>query len=660
MKSHDYSMIGGIDFTAALYKEIRDYYFDHCEITEYSTLNASRQEMMEKQFWECAERAKNDFALEGTDMVDVEIDDLFAKDLDTTINFEITRQRVCEIWKDLFEQYELFVDGFIRDHSSESIQSCEILGGSMRLPDLKNRLNTILKTIGIDRYSNTLNMDSCVAHGLAILGQGVIMDKKMLVNEREVSLEYTINDHTVYQAPSVLGIGYCSPVEGQLCLSNSFVDELKEGVDHDWSAILTHYQEQDFLRPSICETPSDMVDELPAEISDSSSIASIDVYKDDWTPSRTSILRSSIFGSKRYSSVPQDDTIVLEISGMYSLRSTFHSQRNSIVNSQTGKSYGYANTEFNQLNGEYCLYYDEDLTILKEKCTYLEGERHGVHTMYYNDAKNSVHYTCEYVKGKRVNHYISYYPNGQLECIVFYDEGGVERRRVEFFDNGFIKRASERDSEDVTRWKMLEFSKDLLWICAVFGTRDQKEGKYVYARAGEGYLFGGNRYVIQGEFKGDSVHVDCEHGFEKFNVLECISVLKKDSNKESYYLKNRNYPWKKLDRQKDANKNTVLHLFKKEIKLYECVVLQKGKHFVQTIRSILGYPLYTLEESKKGTVRTEYYPMLTEEEYNMGLFKMNVVMKGVYDKPVIAKVVEMDRKKKVVKEEQFLNNGEKM
>lgn len=689
-------MLGGIDFTATLYNEIKQYYIDHCSDVDFNALSDVKKDKMNKQFWDMADKAKKDFSLDGIDIYDVEIENLVSNEGDLFFNFELTIQKAIELWKPLIDRFYDFFNGFVEKHRNDTVDACEINGGAMRLPMLKEIVNSSIKILSIERLSNTLDMNDSVSRGLTVIGQEFYIDSGLILNSEPVTLEYSLGENKVVkETMRVLGMGKQEPEDNKLCVSVENVDKLEEGEDHDWSSILHNFSSCSSLRPSVLEQYEAIGDSEsesegegaaiidlsrgPAEGStkeenttdvkegesratENQSDVSVPIAANSLVSGQVdnvSMTDSFFRDTKRYSTVALDDAVELEISGVYSIRSSVVSDRTPIVHRQSNRVFGYAYTEAYQLNGDYCLYYDEENKVVQERCHYVNDCKDGLYCRYYNNSKNSPQIKGEYKNGKRVNQYITYYESGQMECIVSYDKG-IEQRRIDFQENGYIKRYAERcnNEGDHSIWRVIEFTKDGYILSFGYGKREQRDRSYSYSFSGDGCLLGRNKYFMEGRLENGSIFVDSANGPIEYSVKECHESIRQKNGRQNYVYKIKEFPWKKMEREESKDKRKVVaSMFQKKYKIVE-KTKEENKE-VDITRHVFGYALSKVERTKEQFIVWDYYPLPGEGKVcDMGLFKVNVSMEGAYDNVRVARKRTFDKNDNCIHEECYLNTGE--
>lgn len=687
---HAYTMLGGIDFTTILFKEIKQTYIDHCQDVDFKLLSDMKKDKMNKQFWDMADKTKKEFSLDGIDITEIEIENLVSNEGDLFFNFELTLQRAMDLWKPLTERFDKFINEFVEMHKNDTINACEINGGGMRLPILKEITSSSVKMLNIQRLSNTLDMSDSVSRGLTVIGQEYYIDSGLTMNSETVTLEYSLGENKdVKETMSILGRGRKEPEENKLCISVECVDSLEEGEDHDWAAILNNFSSCSSLRPSVLEqfesiadsesederaavidlceshpealpkkeSVSDVKDESASTDNQPSPMAPIASNTMESGPVDSVSMSDSFFrDTKRYSTMALDDAVELEISGVYSIRSSVINERSSIVNRQSNRVFGYAYTEAYQLNGDYCLYYDEAMKVKQEECHYVNDCKDGLYCRYYNNSKNSLHIKGEYKNGKRVNQFITYYESGQMECILSYEKG-IEQRRIEFHETGYMKRFAERcDNGDHNVWKIIEFTKDGNILNYGFGKRTPGDHHYSYSFCGDGCLIGRNKYFMEGRLENGSIFVETANGSVEYSINECHQAIRKKNERENYVYKRKDFPWEKMKREESKDK-LVTTMCRKNYKIVERT--RDGEKEISIIRHVFGYDLWKVEKTKGQTIRWDYYPLPGEGKIcDMGLFKVCFSMEGAYDSVRVARKRMFDKSNNCIHEECYLNTGE--
>lgn len=742
-------MLGGNDFVAAIFNKIKE--INTLDLTSCSSL---KREKMERQFWEKATDVTRTFSLEGTDTCGIEIENLVNTTDDMFFNYDFLDNDIKDCWASLYEEYDRFIEGFIKKHENDTVTSCEIVGNSLRIPTLKNLLNKHLQLILIDRYSNTMNMDNAVNRGLAFIGNSISSknpDQVMKLSKQSISLEYTIEDNKKQEKElQILGCNHMEPEAGKLVVSLENCYTLEKGNDHNWSGILEDYRKMTFLNPNVATGSEEAIDDSDDEVDevvkkeneegevdevvnkeneeeevdevvtlesnslnqhgensffqqrvvlpeggvstvseDNDAEESMNNYQDNISQgsndavddhntrsfgsfNRGSHMRKSIVGTSRYSTVPQDDSTVIEINGTYQVQASQKKERHPIKHIESKKEYGFAFTENYNLSGEYKLYFDENQTILKEEGYYVNNKRNGDFKHYFNNEKHSLKMKRHYNDGNVSGYTISYTEDGQYETISWYGDHNVERKRWEF-KTGILKRYSERDVNP-KKWRVVEFD-NYHYVKAIgFANRDLKDNKYIYTMSGNCYLYAKNKYQMHGFYQNDEITVDDLLDSNTYSVMDCYNmIVHEDGKKLKCYCKDNKSPWKKIPTdykkdKKDKNHEPKNISFKmngqKQLFREKKVYKEKNgdeEKVVEKIYSVLGY-LWMKVERKKGSYSvTKYYPFFEDgKEYKTELFTIHPSMKEIYDHSLVASYEEYDSNNKCIKEEKYSNVGIKL
>ena len=309
-------------------------------------------------------------------------------------------------------------------------------------------------------------------------------------------------------------------------------------------------------------------------------------------------------------------------------------------------------------NGPWVQYYNSNPDLIKKREYYVDGEKHGDFSYYYENEAHSLHISVSYEHGKKDGYFYEYQKNGQLLLSVLYEQG-VERKRVEFFESGYMKRIVSRKKYPVLATIEFRPNGQVLYIGE--SRRERRDGGYHYICHGTGTYYYDLFAELSGEFR---------KGFyiwkgKEVSIVDCLGVVKK-SPKGSFYIKELPdgtiLPWKLFLNKVKEDGSVSAIIGGRERVIKTCAVIKDGneEYTERCILSILGYPVVLTLSQGSSMKRIEFYPFFGEkDEVTVGKVKMSAVVEGAIRERAACNV-KVYSKSKLVSEVRYLNTGEKL
>ena len=342
---------------------------------------------------------------------------------------------------------------------------------------------------------------------------------------------------------------------------------------------------------------------------------------------------------------------------LYTFFSTSDSGSFPIYASTDDSLWGRGTFKNGERNGPWVQYYHSNPEHIRRREYYVDGEKHGDFFHYYDNDVHSLHTSVSYEHGKKDGYFYEYQKNGQLLLSVYYEQG-VEKKRVEFFESGYMKRIVFRKRHNSLATIEFRPNGQILYIGE--SKREKRGGSYHYVCHGMGTYY----YDLFAELPGEFRCGCFLWKGKEISVVDCLSVVKK-SQKGGFYIKELPdgtiLPWKLISSKvnEDGSISAILGGKERVIKTCSVVSDDGGEYTERCVLSILGYPVVLTLSRASSMKRIEFYPFFTEkDDVCVSGLKMSAVVEGaIVDRAACS--VKTYSKSKLVSQINYLNTGER-
>ena len=271
--------------------------------------------------------------------------------------------------------------------------------------------------------------------------------------------------------------------------------------------------------------------------------------------------------------------------------------------------WGYAGFENGEREGNWVQYYNGDKEMVKQVGSYHLGQKDGVFTTYFDNSKD-VFMTVSYSSGRRDGFSLVYQKGNQLLSAIYYNRG-VEKKRIEYYANGYLKRISMLTDKPRV-YAMIEFQDngDVLYIGEA--RRSHMKDSLVYSYNGKGSFFYSHRAQLAGEFEKNNLLLDGK----KVPIEDCRSSLRIIDDRVSVLETPAGLlpPWKPLTKTTSGNSHFIDCDGKKRCVSGRNTVVQSGREYERKVsNSILGYPLRVVDANYSEKKLYFFYPYISRE-----------------------------------------------
>lgn len=430
---------------------VADLLYEKCK--EQFGSSVERDSRLDYKLQVAAEKVKKDLSPQGVRDVRFVVpnveDDEDAEGMVSVEDFE----DACRRNDNFFEKfYQFVIDSIQSICGDHAVDSVETVGGSMRLPQLRDMLLKAVQhcNLSIDKLSTTLNMEESCSRGCALFSH-LYWEKKSVVCGEDLVVVKD-GDKEVTSMP----VCCCSPVETED--TTQYVIQCHEpleeaGVDHDWHTILKEgekflkmfvkttndlyhsQQKRNSLERHYCEL-RDFIERVLAEKPELKEIAEKDQV---FLESVNSVIRSGTI----HNEIVYDGKIK-EVDS----RLDFYKSHMSVCS----KRLRVGDVEFvgvwtnGKMTGSFECYNLNGVHLYT--AVFKDGVLNGKMVSYYENktVKSIQHYS----DGKLEGSYVGYSENGQLTDKCMYKDDKKEGYWQVYYDNGQIaKEGMIRDGKNV-------------------------------------------------------------------------------------------------------------------------------------------------------------------------------------------------------------------